>query len=175
MLNKSITFFAISLLSKSHIQQSMSMLYFFESSKKECSSSAFLKGFHRTDQDIHVTMENESTFVSRRLSSTRSAMGVPSPYMSSAISTTDKGKEIEELGEDIHVTEWVEVEIEEPDLMEVGPNGPTGPNGMDLTTEPSAQPVRDRRRDFSSAANLTIQYLESIGVYDDDDDDDDAQ
>ena len=65
------------------------------------------------------------------------------------------------------MTEWVEVEIEEPDLMEVGPNRPTGPEGMDLTTEPSAQPVRDRRRDFPSAANLTIQYLESIGVYDD--------
>ena len=93
-------------------------------------------------------------------------MGVPSPYTSSAINTTDEEK-IEEFGEDIHEMQWVEVEIEEPDLMEVGPNGPTGPNGMDLTTEPSVQPVRDRRRDFPSVANLTIQYLESIGVYDD--------
>ena len=94
-------------------------------------------------------------------------MGVPSPYTSSAINTTDEGKKIDELGEDIHEMQWVEVEIEEPDLMEVGPNGPTGPNGMDLTTEPSVQPVPDRRRDFPSVANLTIQYLESIGVYDD--------
>ena len=71
-------------------------------------------------------------------------MGVPSPYTSSAINTTDE-ETIEEFGEDIHEMQWVEVEIEGPDLMEVGPNGPTGPNGMDLTTEPSAQPVRDRR------------------------------
>ena len=90
-------------------------------------------------------------------------MGAPSPYTSSAIDTTDEEKKIEEqkkieeLGEDIHEVQWGEVEIEEPDLREV----------MGLTTEPSAQPVRDRRRDFPSAANLTIQYLESIGVYDD--------
>ena len=60
----------------------------------------------------------------------------------------------------------MEVEIEEPEPLEV----------MDLTAEPSAQPVRDRRLapneanlDFPSEANLTTQYLESIGVYDDDD------
>ena len=89
-------------------------------------------------------------------------MGVLSPYMSSAINTTDEEKKIEELGEDIHEVQWGEVEIEEPDLREV----------MGLTTEPSAQPVRDRRLanlDFPAAANLTTQYLESIGVYDDDD------
>ena len=94
-------------------------------------------------------------------------MGVPSPYTSSAINTTDEEK-IEEFGEDIHEMQWVEVEIEEPDLMEVGPNGPTGPNGMDLTTEPSAHLVRDSRCDFPSVANLTTDYLQSIGVYDDD-------
>ena len=89
-------------------------------------------------------------------------MGAPSPYTSSAINTTDEEKKIEELGEDIHEMQWGEVEIEEPDLREV----------MGLTTEPSAQPVRDRRLanlDFPTAANLTTQYLESIGVYDDDD------
>ena len=84
-------------------------------------------------------------------------MGVPSPYSSSAINTTDEEK-IEEFGEDIHEMQWVEVEIEEPDPPEV----------MDLTIEPSAHPVRNRRCDLPSVANLTTDYLQSIGVYDDD-------
>ena len=97
-------------------------------------------------------------FFSRRLRSTSSAMGVLSPYMSSAINTTDEVKKIEELGGDIYEMELVDAEIEEPDLPEV----------MDLTTEPSAHPVRNRRCDLPSVANLTTDYLQSIGVYDDD-------
>ena len=85
-------------------------------------------------------------------------MGVLSPYMSSAINTTDEVKKIEELGGDIYEMELVDAEIEEPDLPEV----------MDLTTEPTPQSVHDRRCDFPSVANLTTECLESIGVYDGD-------
>ena len=35
-------------------------------------------------------------------------MGVPSPYTPSAINTTDEGKKIDELGEDIHEMQWVD-------------------------------------------------------------------
>ena len=85
-------------------------------------------------------------------------MGVPSPYMSSVTNTTDEVNKIEEHAGDIQEMEWVEVEIEEPDPPEV----------MDLTIEPSAHPVRNRRCDLPSVANLTTDYLQSIGVYDDD-------
>ena len=88
-------------------------------------------------------------------------MGVPSPYTSSVMNTTDARTQVEELAEDIFEMETVELvpfEIEEPDVMEV----------MDLTTEPTPQSVHDRRCDFPSVANLTTEYLESIGVYDGD-------
>ena len=58
----------------------------------------------------------------------------------------------------VNTVEFVYFEIEEPDVPEV----------MDLTVEPTPQAVHDRRRDFPSVANLTTEYLESIGVYDGD-------
>ena len=88
-------------------------------------------------------------------------MGALHSYISSLMNTTDEGINVEELAEDIFEMETVELvpfEIEEPDVMEV----------MDLTTEPTPQSVHDRRRDFPSVANLTTEYLESIGVYDGD-------
>ena len=62
----------------------------------------------------------------------------------------------------MRMVEWVEFDTQEPDVPEV----------MQLTTEPAPQPVHDRRPSFEkfpSAANLTIEYLESIGIYDGDD------